>query len=168
METKDILLLIAGAFIGLVINYFTQFTSAPLAGKFGDWRNKQAQKRAIRTVEEAKERISKIENELTVVKWFVENPTSFNALAFDAIQELILKLILIVILGLSMLLLDFDLRIRILFALLLFLIWFLRTSSLDRYNKVEHIFRKVRNFQSFEDQMRRQIVELREVVNRQD
>ena len=63
MEAKDVLLLLAGALISFVINYITIYISVPLANKFGQWRDRRAQLKAMKSVEEAKARIQSLEGE---------------------------------------------------------------------------------------------------------
>ena len=163
MEPKDILLLVAGAVISLIINYITQYTSIPLAQKYTEWRNKQAQKKAIESVENAKRRIEKIEKELVLIKWYVENPVAFNAFAFDMVQNLFRKIFFFALLAVGSVVMP-DATAKLVILVMLFFFLFYSNGSMDAEKKVDHIFRKVKNFQVYELEMQKQIAELQEAV----
>src|SRR3712207_69247 len=64
---KDILLLAAGAFIAVIINYFTNFTSPAIGRRLQQWREAREQTKALRSADRAKRRIEYLKNDLEIV-----------------------------------------------------------------------------------------------------
>lgn len=78
----DLLLLFAGAVITLIIGYLTIYTSSPLQEKFKNWRDKQAQKKAMKSVKNAKKRIESLEQDLKIISLYIKYPVILSARTF--------------------------------------------------------------------------------------
>jgi hypothetical protein len=70
----DLLLLFVGAVITILINYFTNYTSNPLAEKLKKYWNNFEQMRAGRSVRKARKRIDKLKDELYELRKYYDNP----------------------------------------------------------------------------------------------
>lgn len=77
METKDIILLVIGAFIGIVGGYFVHYTANPLSGRFQKWRSDRAQKKAKESIEKAKIRKELLTKKLKDTTLFVTTPSAY-------------------------------------------------------------------------------------------
>jgi len=77
--------IVGGVFISLIIGYFINWTSGPIAQKFRKWRDDQAQKKASKSVKNAKLRIERLEKNLSKLTGYTQNPASLNIIIFRGI-----------------------------------------------------------------------------------
>ena len=98
---KDLLLLLAGAVIALVGSYFVAYTSSPLAVRFRNWRNVQEQKRASKSIEKAKKRISYLEARIKRGLEYTHDPARLIAIAARDIAGALVGIVILSLLGFS-------------------------------------------------------------------
>jgi uncharacterized membrane protein (DUF106 family) len=170
MSSDTVIGIVVGIFITLIGGFFVSWTSVPLLQKIKKWRDDQAQKIAMKSVKNAKKRIDKLEQELTILSVFIQNPTKLNAASFGSIALILLNLVIALSMGFLYLVIfggtpvkNEETILQLFFALE---VMFLFASSAMLLRKLVTIFERASHFPEYETKTRKQIEELHAVIKK--
>ena len=168
ITAKDILLIVVTIVFTLAINYFTSYTSSPIAQSWRNWRDREKQKSALKSVDRATTRLTTLRDELHATKYYLTNPQDLYILMFHGLGRTLLAMTLAVFMGFSSLFawsisarpIGFPLDVvtvgDALGALTIVCFTWASVESLNTYG----FTRKAANFPEYESHVFRQIEEL--------
>lgn len=181
---RDILLFLAGIIVSILGGYFIEATHTPLFKKLNEWRDFSRTKIASLSVWRAKARIKHIENDLTLLRSLIANPTLFAAYSYKAQQsakkEIQLLFIFVVIIlvfqiieipsEVSSVPTPTDQRIFSLQVIIFFLILFPLTRilfTIEGTDRTTELADHIIIFETYEKKRLKEIEKLQKVVDKQ-